>query len=243
MNKTRLLVVCGIAVLAGLMLPRLTAAQGPEGGPGQGPGRRGGDAGASGNSVDASVARVMAFDKNGDGKISHEELTDDRLLDLFQRADANRDGFITRAELTALLQKEAANQPRGGPGGFGPGGPGGLGGPNGQGGPGGFGGPGFGGPAGGRGPGGPPQPGQVLPPFVQTALQLTDAQKKQVTDLQTEVDARLKRILTAQQQEQLKNFRGRGPGGPGGPGFGPGGPGGPGFGPPPGEDPGFGDPR
>src|SRR5262249_57873042 len=87
-----------------------------------------------------------------------------------------------------------------------------------------------GGRPGGRGPGGPPQPGQVLPPFVQEALRLTDEQKKQVAALQQEVDARLAKILTEDQQKQLKEMRppggrpgfggGRGPGGPGGPGGG-----------------------
>ena len=52
-------------------------------------------------------------------------------------------------------------------------------------------------------------------------LNLTAKQEKQVADLQKEVDARLAEILTAEQRNQLKTMRDRGPGGfgpPGGPG-------------------------
>src|SRR5262245_58252010 len=123
----------------------------------------------------------------------------------------------------------------GGPGGFGgfpggPGGPGGFpGGPGGfPGGPGGFG--GFpGGPGGPGGAGPAPQPGEIMPAPVQNRLQLTAEQKKQLEELQKEVDAKLAKILTEEQKKQLKELQGGGfPGGPGGPGGGPppGGPGG-----------------
>ena len=58
-------------------------------------------------------------------------------------------------------------------------------------------------------------------------LKLTDDQKTQVAELQKEVDAKLAKILTADQQKQLKEMRNRRPprrddpdrpeGGPGGP--------------------------
>lgn len=158
------------------------------------------------------VTRMMAFDKKHDGKLIRDEITDERLLRLFDQADANKDGVVTREELTALAAKLDADAPqeRGGPGG--PGGPpGGFdGGPRGRGGP--------------RGFGPPPRPGEVLPPMLQERLQLTDEQKRQVAELQKEVDAKLARILTSEQMDQLKRMRQRGPGrGPGGPG-GPGGP-------------------
>ncbi|MBA4065563.1 MAG: hypothetical protein C0501_17985 [Isosphaera sp.] len=81
---------------------------------------------------------------------------------------------------------------------------------------------------------GPPRPGEVLPPPVRDALKLTDAQKKQLDALQKDVDARLGKLLTADQRKQLDGFRDGGagvlPGFPGG--FGP--PGGfPGFAPAP----------
>jgi spore coat protein CotH len=90
-------------------------------------------------------------------------------------------------------------------------------------------------PAGGPGFGGPgglimriPNPGEVLPPPLQEMLQLTAAQKKQLAEIQKEVDGKLEKLLTEEQRKQLKEMRERGPGFPGGgpmaiP-FGPGGP-------------------
>ena len=159
------------------------------------------------------VTRLMAFDKNKDGKLTRDEITDPRLLRLFDQADTNKDGVVTREELTALAAKLDADMPqgRGGPGGppggFGDG-PGALGD---QGGPGPRG-PGFRGAPGGFG-GPPPQPGIVLPPRLQNELQLTDEQTKQVSELQKDVDARLAKILTEDQMNHLKQMRQRGPGG------------------------------
>src|SRR5438876_7007135 len=79
----------------------------------------------SASAVDALVARMMAFDKNQDGKLTRDEITDGRLLRLFDRADADKNGVVTKAELTALANQLAAEAPvAGGPGG-GFGGPGG----------------------------------------------------------------------------------------------------------------------
>ena len=44
----------------------------------------------------------MAFDKNKDGKLTKDEITDPRLHRLFDRADADKDGVVTREELIAL---------------------------------------------------------------------------------------------------------------------------------------------
>jgi hypothetical protein len=97
------------------------------------------------------VTRMMAFDKNKDGKLTKDEVTDPRLHRLFDRADANKDGVVTKEELMALasqLETEyGQDSGRGGFGGFGPSGPG----------PGGFGG------RGGRGPRGPGRPGGFGP--------------------------------------------------------------------------------
>jgi hypothetical protein len=166
------------------------------------------------------VAKMMAFNKKKDGKLTKDEVTDERLHRLFDMADANKDGIVTKEELIALAAKLDEETGRGGgfdgPGGRGPGGPGGPGG--GPGGP--PGGPGGGGPG---GPGGPPQPGQVMPTFLQDSLKLTADQKKQIDELQKDVDGRLAKILTDDQKKQLKEMRDRGPGG---------------FGPPPGGGPG-----
>src|SRR5436190_15151041 len=88
--------------------------------------------------ADAFVARLMAFNKKKDGKLTKEELTDERLHRLFDRADTNKDGVVTKEELVALYNKESVAD-EGGKGGKGKGdfdGPG-KGGPKGKG-PGGF---------------------------------------------------------------------------------------------------------
>jgi hypothetical protein len=174
-------------------------------------------------STSSIVTKMMAFNTTKDGKLTREQVTDPRLHRLFDLADANKDGIVTREELMALAAK--MDQEFGsddGPGGKGPKGKG----PKGKG----FGGPGeFGkgpkGPGGefGKGPkgpggfGGPPRPGQVMPVFLQDMLQLTEDQKKQVDALQKDVDTRLEKILTDEQKQRLRQFQDRGPGGKGPP--------------------------
>jgi hypothetical protein len=99
----------------------------------------------------------------------------------------------------------------------------------------------------GFGPGGfaaMPSPGQIMSVSTQVALKPTPEQKKQLADIQKEVDAKLDKVLSEEQKQQLKQMRddftrGGPPGGPPGnvmfagpPGGGPRGPGGPGGGPP-----------
>jgi spore coat protein CotH len=71
--------------------------------------------------------------------------------------------------------------------------------------------------------GGPmPRAGEVLPAPLQEAINLSESQKKKIADVQKEVDAKLDKILNAEQKAQLKRMRGDGAirvigGGPGGP--------------------------
>ncbi|AGA26432.1 EF-hand domain-containing protein [Singulisphaera acidiphila] len=159
----------------------------------QGPGR-GREGDPRPANADDLVARMMAFDKDKDGTLTKAEVTDERLHRLFDRADENKDGSVTKEELATLASKEPAARAGGPPGG----------------GPGGFMRGGF-------------RPGEVFPMMLQDRLELTADQKKQVADLQKEVDASLEKILNDEQKAQLKEMRERGPGGFGGPG-GPGGP-------------------
>lgn len=80
---------------------------------------RGKDRPSAAGDTKSFVDRMMAFDKNKDGKLTRDEVTDERLLRLFDRANTNKDGVVTREELEALAAKEMA-----GGGGSGPGGPG-----------------------------------------------------------------------------------------------------------------------
>ena len=172
--------------------------------PGFGPQRTPGQAGAD------LVARMMELDKDKDGKLTKSEITDERLHRLFDRADANKDQVVTKDELVALEAKERPQNPGGRPGFAGqPGG-----------GPGGF-------------MMGFPRPGEILPPMVQQRLGLNSEQKRQLADLQKEVDGKLGTILTDEQNKLLKEMRERGPGRFGPPGGGPGRFGPPGGGPRP----------
>lgn len=143
--------------------------------------------------VEDLVGRMMAFDKDGDGKLTRLEISDARLLGLFARADADGDGAVTKAELTALGEAEHSGTRGPGPG---PGGPS----------------PGFDG-----FPGTPAaRPGEVLSPPVRQALNLTPEQRAKVDELQAKVDAALAEILTDAQKKDLKSATDRSapPGGP-----------------------------
>ena len=74
--------------------------------------------GREAGTVDSFVARLMAFDADSDGSLTLKELSDERLRHLFERADMDHDGVLTRTELTSLYAKEnIAQADRGGPGG------------------------------------------------------------------------------------------------------------------------------
>jgi hypothetical protein len=57
-----------------------------------------------------------------------------------------------------------------------------------------------------------PRPDQILPGFLQQVLGLNPDQQKQIDELQKEVDAKIGKILTDEQQKQCQAARGR-PGG------------------------------
>ncbi|HEX4129807.1 MAG TPA: EF-hand domain-containing protein [Pirellulales bacterium] len=184
--------------------------------------------------------RLMKFDANEDGKLTKDEVTDERLQSIFVRIDVDKDGTVTKEEIATFAKESGrlgdggqrrgpsdggprgnGQRDRGGPPGGGPGAGGGPGGPGGR--------------------GGPPKPGDVLPPGVQDMLDLSDQQREQLATLQKEVNDRLKDILTKDQHAQLREMRERGPrgGAPGGPGPREGGPppaGGPGDRPRPPRD-------
>ena len=133
---------------------------------------------------------MMAFNKNHDGKLTKEEVTDERLHRLFDRADANSDGVVTREELVALAEKLEAEAPQGG---------------------------GPGGPAGPGGSGGGDIGFHLIPRFIESQLKLSDDQRDQVGRLEKETKAKLEKILKPDQLKVLEQARpGMRQGGPGG---------------------------
>ena len=111
---------------------------------------------------------------------------------MFDRSDANKDGTVTKTELAAVAAKEQENDRQH------------------------------------KRPGrlrpswrrlwtsrwrtpgrhdGHARPGDILPPFLQRRLRCAAAQKTQIEDLQKEVTAKLDKILTDDQRQQLKEMR------------------------------------
>ena len=91
---------------------------GPEGG------RRGPEEGAGPNVVEETVKSLMAFDANGDGKLSKSEVPE-RFQGIFDRGDENKDGFLTPDEIRKVAAAQAPpafNGPGGREGGRGEGG-------------------------------------------------------------------------------------------------------------------------
>ena len=83
----------------------------------RGAGRRGGQDGEPGEtqppSADDMVKTLMAFDKNGDGQLTRDELPE-RLQGLFDRADTDHNGILTADEIRKAAQSAAAPAARGG---------------------------------------------------------------------------------------------------------------------------------
>jgi hypothetical protein len=126
-----------LALLAMLALAAGGEAQPPgkKGGPGGKFGKKGGPGAGfrAGLTVDQIVDRIMAFDKNEDGKVTQDELPE-RMQHLIAMGDTNKDGALDKDEvrklattLESIVGLAGPAGPRGGgPGKFAPGfGPGG----------------------------------------------------------------------------------------------------------------------
>ena len=82
--------------------PQGRGAQG-RGGEGQPQGRGAQGRGAAGGNTADIVSRIMANDKNGDGKIDKEELPE-RMQRILERADTNKDGALEKGEIEKMLE-------------------------------------------------------------------------------------------------------------------------------------------
>ena len=79
---------------------------------------RGGPGGGSGGDPNAMLDRIFQSDRNGDGMLSADEISD-RLAPMLQGADTNGDGSYDRAEVTAAMENARGRFGRGGGGGGG----------------------------------------------------------------------------------------------------------------------------
>ncbi|USN99233.1 MAG: EF-hand domain-containing protein [Phycisphaeraceae bacterium] len=86
------LVVCGVFASAGFFQPARP------GTPDESRRQPGGP-----NMAERFVDRLMAQDANGDGKLSRDEVPERVAERLFDDADADKDGFLTREELTTFM--------------------------------------------------------------------------------------------------------------------------------------------
>lgn len=102
-------IVCGVLFAGALMATAgFSVAQPPPGGKGD-KGPKGGPKGGGSTTPDV-VTVMMGFDKNKDGQVTREEVTDTRLLRLFDRADAGKKGVVTRDQFTKLAADLAAEE-------------------------------------------------------------------------------------------------------------------------------------
>src|SRR5215472_9363804 len=107
MRSIKLWLASGL--MAALVLVGAAVAQPPD--PRQGPGP--GLVRPARISVDDIVERIMAFDKNKDGKVTRDELPE-RMHDLIIRGDTNKDGALDRDEIRRLATAPGGFVTRGG---------------------------------------------------------------------------------------------------------------------------------
>ncbi|MCE2882894.1 MAG: hypothetical protein LW636_11140, partial [Planctomycetaceae bacterium] len=88
----------------------------PPGGGGQDGQRPGGGGGMRGGDPAQFVERLMQQDANGDGKLAKDEMQGPMAERLFDRADANKDGFVDRAELEEMAKSGQMGRGQGGQG-------------------------------------------------------------------------------------------------------------------------------
>ncbi len=81
--------------------------------PGRGRGGPGGPEGGRPTSPEAMVERIMGMDKDGDGKVTKDEVPE-QMQRMFERGDADGDGAISKAEAGKIAERMGG---RGGPGG------------------------------------------------------------------------------------------------------------------------------
>jgi Ca2+-binding EF-hand superfamily protein len=75
----------------------------------------GGPGGSSGAISEEMVKTLMDFDKDGDGKLTKAEVPE-RMQGLFDRGDLNKDGSLTRDELTKMARVQSSSSGPGGQG-------------------------------------------------------------------------------------------------------------------------------
>lgn len=95
-----------------LTMDELRPAGGPGGPGGGGPGGGGPGGGGSGGGEEM-VSRLMEYDTDKDGRLKAEDLPE-RMRAIITRADADKDGVVTREELAAMARGQGG---QGGPGG------------------------------------------------------------------------------------------------------------------------------
>lgn len=62
------------------------------------------------NASHEMVRRLMEFDKNTDGKLAKDEMPE-RLQAMFERGDADHDGFLTREEIKKMTEARSTTNP------------------------------------------------------------------------------------------------------------------------------------